>query len=533
MIQTDTARSGFTSSIPILFCASFMLVVGLGYVALIIRPDSSRNSNQNPPVRVYCASGVAKPVEDLIRDYNQRFGANVEIVRMGGSGQLAGQIKTEFSAGMTGACDLYITADSALLDQAFAEGVVAERFQLATQTPVIAVSANSELLINTLHDLIDQEIRFGIASKRAAIGKSTRVIAGRDGITELLESKKVIDSENVMTLAQALVAGSIAAAVIWDTTVAQINQTANPDEPLLKIATFIDTTHQTDSNIAIGVVANTAVPTESLRFSRFITSGEHGKRAFERYGFSFIAGDPWEEQPEIHLYFGSMFTPVLEETVREFGLREGINIYPRWEGCGKLVAAMGSIEDPSLFPDAYLACDISFLDEVQTLFESPITISNNQIVIAVRKTVSANIATPSDLLDHDLRIGICDPDQSALGGLTRQILSQAPYQGLYRKIQEHSAVTVDVGPTLISQLAAGGLDVAFVYRSNVMANENAMAELRIVEFDENSRNSMATQPWAISKSTRNTELMHRFYDWMNRPEIIARFKRHGFEMIDR
>ena len=37
-----------------------------------------------------------------------------------------------------------------------------------------------------------------------------------------LEERKATDAENVMTLAQALVAGSLNAAVIWDTTVSPV-----------------------------------------------------------------------------------------------------------------------------------------------------------------------------------------------------------------------------------------------------------------------------------------------------------------------
>lgn len=525
-------RSGTTPRISILFFASLLIVIGLACLAVKIRPDSKWNPNHHTLVRVYCASGVAKPIEEMIVAYNKQYSANIEIVRTGGSGQLAGQIKTEIASGILGGADLYITADDTLLDNAFADGTIAERFNLAKQQPVIAVAANSPLRITDLRDLIEQPIRFGIASERAAVGKAVRSIARREGLDQELESKKIIDSENVMTLAQALVAGSLEAAVIWDTTVAQINQTSSPDQPLLKIAAFADSSRTTHSNIAIGVVSTTDVPTEAIKFSRYITSPEQGRATLQRYGFSFIAGDSWEEHPEIHLYFGSMFTPVLEEAVREFGLREGVNIYSRWEGCGKLVAAMRSIKDPDLFPDAFLACDISFLDDVQSLFRSPISVSSNDIVIAVRNKVTSPIKTPADLLDRDLRIGICDPDQSALGRLTKQILSQSPYEGLYQRIQKTSAVTVDVGPTLISQLAAGGLDVAFVYRSNIMANENALAELRIIEFDQRSQNAMATQPWAVSKSTGNAVLMSRLYDWINRPEIIAQFKELGFRMIN-
>ena len=39
---------------------------------------------------------------------------------------------------------------------------------------------------------------------------------------------------------------------------------------------------------------------------------------------------------------------------------------------------------------------------------------------------------------------------------------------------------------------------------------------------------VASQPWAISKSTRNPKLMQRLYDWLVRAEIKTQFKKNGF-----
>ncbi len=528
------SRRGAISRVLILLIVSILLVVLLGYFALRLRPDAHRTTFSQTTVRVYCASGVAQPVEQVINFYNQAYGVNVQIVRTGGSGELAGQIKTEFETGLLGGADLYITADDQLLAKAHHEGLVAERLSLAEQKPVIAVATSSNLTIRNLRDLVQMnDIKYGIASERAAIGKLTRRIAKRDGVLMELESNKATDSENVMTLAQALVAGSLDAAVIWDTTVAQINESnGQSEQPRLKIAAVADPLNEFQSKIAIGVVSATEAPTECLKFARYLTAPETGKAAFEAFGFAFVEGDSWEEVPEIHLYCGSMFTPVLEEAVRQFASREGVNIYPRWEGCGKLVSSMKSIDDADVFPDAYLACDVIFLEEVIDQFESPTTVSKNQIVMAVSKDLAGEIREPADLLDQDLRFGICDPSQSALGELTKKMLTGEPFVGYYDRLEMKAAVTVDAGPTLMSQLLAGGLDVAFVYRSNVMASDRSLEKLRIVEIDKRSKNVVATQPWAVSRTTRNPVLMKRFFEWISRPEIKKRFEKFGFELVD-
>ncbi len=530
--------SGKVSGVLITFVSSGLLMLILLVFALQLRPDALLETSRQT-VRIYCAAGIAKPVEDIVTAYNSRYGTDVEIVRTGGSGELAGQIKTEYETGLLGGADIYITADDRLLDKAYQAGVIAERFPVAEQRPVIAVPVSSEIPIAGLSEMLSNpEVKFGIASERAAVGKLVRGVASKLGILDQLEEQKATDAENVMTLAQALVAGSLDAAVIWDTTVSQLNQIG--PEPILKIAALVDARDETKSEIALGIVSTTKSPTASLQFARFLTANQTGQPAFESYGFSFLAGDDWEQVPEIHLYCGSMFTPVIETAVREFATREGVNLYPRWEGCGKLVAAMRSIEDENLFPDAYLACDESFLLQVQEYFYDPVEVSRNEIVLAVSKTAPSSVESPFALTNSNLRIGICDPEYSALGFLTREILSGgtaavgnpadvAPAtESLYQSIERQAVVKADVGPTLISQLVAGGLDAAFVYRSNLAADPRTLQAVNVYSLTNDSTVGVATQPWAISKSTRNPALMQRLYNWLDRAEIKSEFKANGF-----
>jgi molybdate transport system substrate-binding protein len=531
-------RFGKVSNVLIAFVSSGLLILMLLVLAIQLRPDALLEASRQT-VRIYCAAGIAKPVEDIVNAYNAQYGTNVEIVRTGGSGELAGQIKTEHETGLLGGADIYLTADDRLLDLAYQAGAIAERFSVAEQRPVIAVPISSEIPIGGLEEMLSNpEVKFGIASERAAVGKLVRGVASDLQILDQLEQRKATDAENVMTLAQALVAGSLDAAVIWDTTVSQLNQIG--PEPVLKIAALVDAQDQTKSEIALGVVSTTPSPTASLQFARFLTANQTGQSAFEKYGFSFLAGDDWEQVPEIHLYCGSMFTPVIETAIREFAIREGVNLYPRWEGCGKLVAAMQSIEDENLFPDAYLACDESFLVQVEEYFYDPVEFSRNEIVLAVSKTAPSKVQSSEALANSNLRIGICDPEFSALGFLTRELLSgisgadgkqvngATETESLYQSIERQAVVKADVGPTLISQLVAGGLDAAFVYRSNLAADPKTLQAVNVYSIANGKAVGVATQPWAISKSTRNPVLMQRLYDWLDRAEIKSQFKKNGF-----
>ncbi len=521
-------QRGLISNLGLWAIASAMVVVMLAWLALRMRPDVTNPVGES--VKIYCAAGVAKPVENAIRIYNDLYDGNVEIVRAAGSGELAGQLKTEFESGLVHGADIYITADDSLLDQFQKSAIVAERFPLATQRPVIAIASTRKNKINSLVEMVnDEDIQFGIASNRAAVGKMTRRIASKEGVLSQLENSKRVETENVMNLAQALVTGSLDAAIIWDTTIQQINQ--QNDGQLLKLSCLADQNDKVQSNISLGVISSCEHPTAALRFARFLSARNGGLKHFSDFGYRTIPGDQWDEAPELHVYMGSMFTPVLESEVRKFANREGISLYSRWEGCGKLISSMDALSQSELFPDAFLACDAQFMAKVQHYFFPPLDISENSVVLAVANNWTHKVDSIDDALAAGLRIGICDPDQSALGLLTKQILTETQLEHSYQQVKQSAAVVVDVGPTLVSQMLSGGLDVAVVYRSNVMADPAVLKNMAIHPIGEkNTSSSVAVQQWAVSKSTPYPRLMDRLLATMMEAENKERFKRAGFEL---
>jgi ABC-type molybdate transport system substrate-binding protein len=76
---------------------------------------------------------------------------------------------------------------------------------------------------------------------------------------------------------------------------------------------------------------------------------------------------------------------------------------------------------------------------------------------------------------------------------------------------------------------AGGLDAAFVYRSNVMADPQSMQHIEIIPISR-SENSKAIQPWAISKTTKNPQLMQRLLEMIISSDTISGFEKAGFRV---
>ena len=204
---------------------------------------------------------------------------------------MAGQIKTEFETAVLNSAHLLVTNDQQLLKQPSMDGICDQQFVLAIQRPVIAVSAESRLELSGIETmLLDKDIKFGIASKRAAIGSLARKIAQRHDVLAELEQRKSVDAENVMVLAQALVTGSLDAAVIWNTTVRQINEQS--DSAILKIAGPADSANQITSNVTACIVASHS-NRESVgakSFIEFLIDRENREQVFESFGFESAQG---------------------------------------------------------------------------------------------------------------------------------------------------------------------------------------------------------------------------------------------------
>ena len=251
------ATAHFTSGSSLMrwALASILVVIVLLFLAGKMVHDAgsqSRSAHSNTDIRIYCAAGIADTIQSVVDQFNQKHDFNARIERIGGSGELAGQIKSELETGIKDRADILISNDDLLLSRAEFSNCFQSSFQLAQQRPVIAVPGDAKQSHRDLLDLIqNSEGRFGVASERASVGALTREIANRHGVLETLEKKKHLDAENVMVLAQALVIGSLDAAVIWDTTVLQINSQRNKE--VLKIAGEADTSNLAVSNTVVAI----------------------------------------------------------------------------------------------------------------------------------------------------------------------------------------------------------------------------------------------------------------------------------------
>ncbi len=128
--------------------------------------------DSNPTIIVYCAAGVSAPVEILTRDYEELYGAKIELV-YGSSGGLRAQIDSR------GVGDIFIPGDPRFL-----QGVDYGPFEkIASHFPVLVINASRANKIKTLSDLIDSELKFILVNPDStALGEITGLIMQETGL---------------------------------------------------------------------------------------------------------------------------------------------------------------------------------------------------------------------------------------------------------------------------------------------------------------------------------------------------------------
>jgi len=173
-------------------------------------------------------------------------------------------------------------------------------------------------------------------------------------------------------------------------------------------------------------------------------------------------------------------------------------------------------------PDAYFSCDISFMDDVQDLFDSPTNVSSNDMIILAQNKMKGKINSLDDLTREGIRVGTAHPEKSALGALTVRLLNH-----LKINIEKNLLLSSATGDFLVNQLRAGSLDAVIVYRSNALANSTTLDDAFIVNIDEPM--AVAIQPFAIGTNSNHKNLMLRLLDSLTGNESKSDFLKYGFK----
>ena len=466
--------------------------------------------NSSPPAHspvreslvVFCAAGLKPAVEAAAADYQREQQVAIQL-QYGGSGTLLNNLRVAQRG------DLFIPGDAGFVDMGRSNGLLAEVLPLARMSAVIAVPRGNPKGIASVRDLLRDGVRLSLGNPDSvAIGTVARAALVRSGDWPALSARALVFKPTVNDVANDVKLAAVDAGIVWDATLRQYPELEAVRVPELATAR---------SEVSVCVLRSSARPTEALRFARYLSARDRGMRRFQEAGFESVAGDVWKPRPSVVLYSGSVNRLAAEPTLREFEQREGVEINRVYNGCGILTAQIRSGQRP----DAYFACDVSFMETVQKEFQPAVALARTPLVLAVRKGNPAKIERLADLARPSLKVGLCHEDQSALGALSARLLRSA---GLWDAVKSNLAVQAPTGDLLVNQLRSGALDVALVYA----ANASAVADL-VDRVPLSGPGTLAVQPYAVGRDSDHAQLMGRLLRALESQASRDRFLAAGFQ----
>jgi molybdenum ABC transporter molybdate-binding protein len=478
------------------------LVVMFGLLARNNAPSNSIDTESVHPVTLFCAASNRAVIDQILEEYRQESGREV-VVQYGASQTLLTQFE------VTEAADLFLPADDSYLSMATDKDLVSEILPIARMRLVVAVVKGNPKKIASFDDLLRDDVRLVQANAdAAAVGKLTRETLTESGHWDRLDKSTIAYRGTVTEAATDVVVGAADAAIVYDAVLYPYQNLESVQIHELEAA---------GSDVAVGVAKNTGDSRAAFHLARYITARDRGLKHYAAQGFQVSGGDLWEDQPELKLFAGSMLRPAIEQTIKNFQQREGVQVSTIYNGCGILVAQMKAGQ----VPDAYFACDTEFMNQVPDLFPEPVDVSQNELVILVQKGNPENIGSLRDLTKKGLRVGIGHEKQCAMGWLTQNTFREG---GVQKEVMENVTVQTPTGDMLVNQMRTGSLDAAVVYLSNAAGSGELLDAVRI----DGLPCAIATQPYAVKPDSPNAATAERLFRQICSAQSKADFAAEGF-----
>lgn len=482
-----------------LFVGLLGLLLAVGGWGLLGRQQIS---SEVKPLVVYCAAASRTVMDEVIMRYRQEYGREVQ-VEYGPSQTLLSRCEIAENG------DLFIPSDDSYLELASQKNLVVERIAIANMKSVLAVPKGNPKSIRSLQDIIDQQLRLVQADPDAtAIGKTTRDALKQTGKWDALKSATKAFRGTVTDVANDVKLAAADAGIVYDAVLSTYPQLEAVAVPELDAVI---------SRVEVGVLASTKDSQAALHFARYLTASDRGLQDFKKHGFQVEQGDQWTDRPQISLYAGSMLRPAIEDTIKRFQDREGVEVITVFNGCGILVGQMKTGQRP----DAYFACDVEFMNQVTDLFPESVNVSQNELVIIVPKGNPRGIGSLKDLSQPNLRVGIGHEKQCAMGWITQVTFKEG---GVQQEVMKNVTVQAPTGDMLVNQMRAGSLDAAVVYLSNAAGAQDELDAVQI----QGLPCSTAIQPWAVYKESKYPQTASRLFQAIVSPEGQADFAAQGF-----
>ena len=216
----------------------------------------------------------------------------------------------------------------------------------------------------------------------------------------------------------------------------------------------------------------------------------------------------------------------VEQIAEEYQHEFGITIRLQYGGSNSLLSQI----EVGKIGDLYLAADESYLRIAQekSLVAESLPIARMRPVIIVSKGNPKQIKSLDDLQRDDIRVALANPDQAAIGKVTRDCLTKL---GLWESLESHVRDSGVFKPT-VNDVAAdvklGSVDAGIVW--DAVAAQ--YSDLEIIPSEHLSEESVLVSIGVLTGSKNPTAALHFARFLTARDRGLPVFQQHGYEPVE-
>jgi len=161
------------------------------------------------------------------------------------------------------------------------------------------------------------------------------------------------------------------------------------------------------------------------------------------------------------LYCAAGIKPAVMPVAKEYERVFGKEVKLMYGGSGTLLSNI----DVSKTGDLYIAGDYSYVEKAQAKghVQESLPLAHMTPIIAVQKGNPKGIKSVTDLLRADIKVAVGNPEQAAIGKVTKKALSKSGKWEAFKKNVEVNGVFKPTVPELAVDVKIGAVDAAIIW----------------------------------------------------------------------
>lgn len=238
------------------------------------------DNDNSSEIIVLCAASNQTVIEQIRIQYENETGRKVSTL-FGSSQSLLAQLEISKRG------DLYLPADDSFLTIAQGKQLVSEVLPIAAMGIGLAVKKGNPKRINSLSDLLRDDVRLVLADPDAAgVSKLARLTLEKIDQWDAIKNATRAFRSNVTEVAADVQISAADVGIVYEPVLVTFPELEFVNIEELKAAV---------SQVSIGITRVSTQPAAALQFAHYVTAIDRGLKLYKESGFTIVDGKAWAD----------------------------------------------------------------------------------------------------------------------------------------------------------------------------------------------------------------------------------------------